>query len=71
VQQELEADYIGFVLGARAGFAPDAMLRLLDKLKTGDRPLLGTHPTDAQRLEHARAMLEMGRRLADRSHIAR
>jgi Zn-dependent protease with chaperone function len=71
VQQELEADYIGFVLGARAGFAPEAMLSLLDKLKTDDRPLLGTHPTDAQRLEHAQAMLEMGRRLADRSRTGR
>jgi len=67
VQQELEADYIGFVLGARAGFAPEAMLSLLDKLKTGDRPLFGTHPTDAERVQHARAMLEMGRRLAGRS----
>jgi Zn-dependent protease with chaperone function len=66
VQQELEADYIGFVLGARAGFAPDAMLSLLDKLKTGDRSLFGTHPTDAERAQHARAMLEMGRRLAGR-----
>ena len=71
VQQELEADYIGFVLGARAGFAPDAMLSLLGKLRTGDRPLLGTHPTDAQRVAHVRAMLEMGRRLASRSGSGR
>jgi predicted Zn-dependent protease len=64
VQQELEADYIGFVLGARAGFAPQAMLTLLEKLKMDGSPLLGTHPSDAQRMQHARAMLEMGRRLA-------
>jgi len=67
VQQELEADYIGFVLGARAGFAPEAMLSLLDKLQTGERPLFGTHPGDAQRAQHARAMLETGRRLAART----
>jgi Zn-dependent protease with chaperone function len=69
VQQELEADYIGMVLGARAGFAPEAMLSLLDKLRTGERPLFGTHPSDAQRMRHARAMLETGRRLAARSQL--
>jgi Zn-dependent protease with chaperone function len=66
VQQELEADYIGLVLGARAGFAPEAMLSLLEKLRTGEPQLFGTHPTDAQRAQHARAMLETGRRLAAR-----
>ena len=70
VQQELEADYIGFVLGARAGFAPEAMLTLLQKLQTGERPLFGTHPGDVQRAAHARAMLDMGRRLAARSRTA-
>jgi Zn-dependent protease with chaperone function len=64
VQQELEADYIGFVLGARAGFAPQAMIGLLEKLQTGVRPLIATHPGDTQRMQHARAMLDMGRRLA-------
>jgi len=71
VHQELEADYIGFVVGARAGYAPEAMLSLLGKLRTGERPLLGTHPTDAQRLAHARAMLDMGRRLSERSRLRR
>ena len=32
VQQELEADYIGFILGARSGHEPEAMLRMLHKL---------------------------------------
>jgi predicted Zn-dependent protease len=67
VQQELEADYIGLVLGARAGFAPEAMLSLLEKLRTGERPLFDTHPDDIRREEHARAMLETGRRLAARA----
>ena len=71
VQQELEADYIGLVLGARAGFAPEALLSLLQKLRTGERPLFGTHPGDLQREEHARAMLETGRRLAARSRAER
>ncbi|HZF18255.1 MAG TPA: M48 family metalloprotease [Burkholderiales bacterium] len=71
VQQELEADYIGLVLGARAGFAPEAMLSLLDKLQTGEHPLFGTHPGDTQRAQHARAMLETGRRLAARSRADR
>ena len=71
VQQELEADYIGLVVGARAGFAPEAMLSLLDKLQTGEHPLFGTHPGDTQRAQHARAMLETGRRLAARSRADR
>jgi len=71
VQQELEADYIGFVLGAHAGFAPEAMLRLLGKLHSDAHPLLGTHPSDAERLQRARAMLETARILAQRSREER
>src|SRR5262245_12729903 len=65
VQQELEADYIGLVLGARAGFEPQAMMSLLEKLQGGGQTLLETHPGDLIRLRHAGAMLETGRRLAD------
>jgi predicted Zn-dependent protease len=71
VQQELEADYIGFVLGAHAGFAPEAMLSLLGKLHGESRSLLGTHPDDAERLRQARAMLETARILAERSRAER
>jgi predicted Zn-dependent protease len=70
-QQELEADYMGFVLGAHAGFAPEAMLRLLGKLHTDSQSVLGTHPSDAKRLQRARAMLETARILAERSHLKR
>jgi predicted Zn-dependent protease len=70
-QQELEADYIGFVLGAHAGFTPEAMLNLLDKLHSDSRPLLATHPSDAKRLRQARAMLETARILAERSRPER
>jgi len=63
VQQELEADYIGFVLGAHAGFDPAAMLRLLDKLSAEGQSVLGTHPSHPRRLLQAREMLETARRL--------
>jgi len=65
VQQELEADYIGLVLGARAGFEPQGMISMLEKLQGGGQALFETHPSDSLRLQHARAMLETGRRLAD------
>jgi len=64
-QQELDADYIGFILGARAGFAPEAMLTLLGK-QSGNTSLLRTHPSDARRISQARTMLEAARRLAAR-----
>jgi len=66
VQQELEADRIGFVLGTHAGFTPSAMLGLLAKLDTGERPLIDTHPDSMTRIAQARGMLEAMRRLASR-----
>ena len=63
-QQELEADYMGFILGARAGYRPEAMLRLLGKLGPLGDSVLGTHPTQAKRLAQARAMLDAARRIA-------
>lgn len=63
VEQELEADYIGFVVGALAGFRPEAMLTLLRKLGNGGESVLATHPTEAQRMRQARNMLESARRL--------
>ena len=67
-QQELEADRIGFVLGAHAGFAPEAMLALLIKLRTSDgrASVLDMHPTSEQRLQQARGMLQAMQRLASR-----
>ena len=65
VQQELEADYMGFVLGARSGFDPDAMPRFLRKL--GDEPVsaLSLHASAHERLAHAQAMLEAARRIRE------
>jgi len=71
VQQELEADYIGYILGARAGYAPEAMPSLLEKLRSGGTSLLGTHPPDDERERRARAMLESARRLAARAQTGR
>jgi len=67
VQQELEPDHIGFVLGAEAGFRPGAMITLLKKLGDGGETVLTTHPTEAQRLAQARSMLESARRLYARA----
>jgi predicted Zn-dependent protease len=66
-QQELEADRIGFVLGAHAGLAPDAMLVLLEKLRRRESSVLDMHPPIEQRLRQARDMLDAMRRLAARS----
>src|SRR5262245_3406337 len=62
-QQELEADYVGFILGAKAGFAPEAMLSLLQKLGSDSAALVQSHPSDDRRLRHAEAMLETARRI--------
>ena len=64
VEQELEADRIGFVLGTHAGFTPSAMLGLLAKLDTGERQFLDTHPDPKKRMAQAREMLDAMRRLA-------
>lgn len=62
-QQELEADYIGFILGARAGFEPRAMLSLLRKLSSEDPPMLDAHPSTQQRLQQAQTAMPAARRL--------
>jgi len=65
-QQELEADYIGFILGARAGFEPTAMLSLLRKLHSDGPSLLDSHPSAERRLKQAQTMLEAAERLRSR-----
>jgi predicted Zn-dependent protease len=67
-RQEDDADYIGFIIGSRAGLAPEAMLSLLEKLEAAaPSGSFGTHPTGAHRLERARAMMETARTLYARS----
>lgn len=63
VQQELEADYVGFILGARSGFDPEAMPRMLGKLQIESGAFFAAHPGEAQRMARALAMLETARRI--------
>lgn len=58
-EQELDADRIGFFLGARAGLDPSAMLSLLHKLgPAGASPAPSTHPSERARIDQAEAMLQ-------------
>jgi predicted Zn-dependent protease len=62
VQQELEADFIGCILGARAGFDPGAMLTLLEKLHPPtDSAAPSSHPGREARAEQAATMLDAAR----------
>lgn len=62
-QQEMGADYIGYILGARAGFEPHAMLSLLRKMDTGGKDMLDAHPDSRRRLQHAEDILPAAMRL--------
>src|SRR5262245_29551787 len=62
-QQELEADYIGFVLGARTGFDPEAMPRMLRKLRSDAGSAFAMHPSDDERIRRVQTMLEMAQRI--------
>lgn len=62
-RQELEADYIGYILGARAGFEPHAMQSLLHKLVPEDKSMMEDHPDSQQRLRHAEAIHPAAMRL--------
>lgn len=62
-RQELDADYYGFILGARAGFNPGAMLSLLRKLGGDEPSMLSRHPGEQRRMQQARTMLESARRI--------
>jgi predicted Zn-dependent protease len=61
--QELEADRVGLILGARAGFDPDSMQALLAKILPASDSPSATHPTRARRLEQARGMLPIAKTL--------
>src|SRR5215831_5373245 len=70
-RQEEEADRIGFVLGARAGFEPRAMLSLLAKLeRAGDSSGFGSHPSSTARLALAAGMLGMAEAVYDQGVAA-
>jgi predicted Zn-dependent protease len=63
IQQELEADYMGFIIGARSGFDPKAMLRMLAKLDMRTGPSFAPHPPSGERSQRAEAMLQAARRI--------
>jgi predicted Zn-dependent protease len=70
-QQELDADRIGFILGARAGFDPAAMLGLLSKLDGDSQTsLLADHPSIGRRVAQAITMLQMARTVRTRLGVA-
>ena len=62
-QQEIEADYIGFILGARSGYEPYAMLSLLAKLNGELTDSAAMNPVGQKRISQAQAMLETARRI--------
>ena len=63
--QEFEADFVGFVLGARSGFEPAAMMQLLQKLSGEQTPSFGPHTLVGERIARATAMLETARRIRE------
>jgi Zn-dependent protease with chaperone function len=70
-QQEFEADYIGFVLGARSGFDPEAMPRMLLKLNTVNTSAFALHPDAGARMQRVRAMLQTAQLIRQLSFLAR
>jgi predicted Zn-dependent protease len=70
--EEMEADTIGLELAARAGYDPRAAIPLWKKMHA--RPNLhtagpaATHPSDAMRMEHLRALLARVMPLYETAH---
>ncbi len=61
-KQEFEADHIGLILMARAGYDPRCALAFWERMKgaeKGERPpvFLSTHPTDQARIERIKHLL--------------
>ena len=65
IQQELEADYMGFIIGARSGYDPRAMLRMLTKLDMHTGTSFAPHPRSGERSQRAEAMLQAVRRIKE------
>lgn len=62
-QQELEADYIGHILGARSGYRPEAMLSMLGKVLREEGGGFSMHPDRNSRMHRTQSMLQIARRL--------
>lgn len=65
IQQELEADYMGFIIGARSGCDPEAMLRMLAKLDANTGSSFAPHPSGTERSQRAGAMLQTAQRIRE------
>lgn len=65
-QGELEADELGLLLAASAGYSPDKQIAFITREAAREMPakrLMATHPTAKQRLEKLRERLPLARRL--------
>jgi len=66
--EELAADDAGMVIGAAAGFEPDAMLAFFEKLARADDEggsVVSDHPSSAERLRRARSLRDLGLQRGD------
>lgn len=65
-QQELEADHIGLILMAKAGYDPRGALFLWQRLMQSDKShppvFLSTHPSDEERIRRIRLLLPVALR---------
>ena len=66
--QESEADRIGLILMAKAGYEPEKALEFWERFATGKKDkvqvpqFLSSHPSDATRIQNMRAHLPEARR---------
>ncbi len=71
-RQELEADHIGLILMAKAGYDPRGALLLWQRLMKSDKPhppvFLSTHPSDQERIRQIRLLLPVALRYYYSSH---
>ncbi len=62
-KQEQEADEVGLILMAKAGYDPEAAVGFWERMVAGSRgkpkppPFLSTHPTDERRIQEIKRML--------------
>ncbi|HEC31539.1 MAG TPA: M48 family peptidase, partial [Deltaproteobacteria bacterium] len=65
-QQELEADHIGLILMAKAGYDPRGALLLWQRLMQSDKShppvFLSTHPSDEERIKRIKLLLPIALR---------
>jgi metalloendopeptidase OMA1, mitochondrial len=65
--QEAEADRIGLILMAKAGYDPDSAVHFWERFATGKKDkaqlpqFLSTHPSDSTRIEKMRTYLDEAR----------